>query len=218
MVDASWRISPNPPGSHHNGSVADVDGDGHLDVMITDIGVGLPSPVGVFFLMGDGRGNFTRSVSRVPLSIRFLTVEENVNVPDRHSTSSAVFADFDGDGRVDIVATAGNFDPITGKQTMRFYRQMPDGTFVEQRRLEIPPALAESGLCWEHRVRGSAISTATAYRISRSCGRAADSYVQLLRNDGNFQFTDITIQALGSYQPQPTGRRIAKTPLADVQS
>jgi FG-GAP-like repeat len=31
MVDASWRISPNPPGTHHNGSVADVDGDGHLD-------------------------------------------------------------------------------------------------------------------------------------------------------------------------------------------
>jgi hypothetical protein len=62
MVDASWRISPNPIATHHTASVADINGDGHLDVMITAIGNGDPtSSAGVFFLMRDGQGNFTRS-------------------------------------------------------------------------------------------------------------------------------------------------------------
>jgi hypothetical protein len=43
MVDASWRISPNPIAFHHTGSMADIDGDGHLDVMITAITNGVPT-------------------------------------------------------------------------------------------------------------------------------------------------------------------------------
>jgi FG-GAP-like repeat len=106
MVDASSRISTNPLGFNHNGSVADIDGDGHLDVMITDLGIGtLPAPAGVFFLMGDGQGNFTRSTSRLPASIRFMTWAEMSSVQDRQSTYAAAFADFDSDGRVDIVST-----------------------------------------------------------------------------------------------------------------
>jgi FG-GAP-like repeat len=223
MVDASWRISPNPPGAHHNGAVADVDGDGHLDVMIVDIGAGsFPAPLGVFFLMGDGRGNFTRSVSRLPASIRFLSVEENniIKVPDRHSTSGVAFADFDGDGRVDIVATPAFFDPLTGKQTVRFYRQMPDGTFVEQRRLETPPALAGIGtLLGTWRPGIGDINGDGLPDLAIEWEGTIPNYIQLLRNDGNFQFTDITIQALGNYQPQGADCSfcyIMKTVFADV--
>ena len=201
LVDASSRISPNPLGFYHNGSVADVDGDGHLDVMITDLGIGsLPHPAGVFFLMGDGRGNFTRSESRVPASIRFKTPAEFVNVQDPQGVSGAAFADFNGDGRVDIVSTSNVADFRTGKRTVRFHRQMPDGTFVEQSRLEIPPAIVQPSGGWRPGIGD--INGDGLPDLAIHWEAAPPNYIQVLRNDGNFQFTDITIQALGSYQPQ----------------
>jgi hypothetical protein len=205
LIDASWRISPNPVGFHHNGSVADIDGDGHLDVMITDLPItGMTGVSGVFFLVGDGRGNFTRSESRVPASIRFKTIEELFNVQDPQSVYGAAFADFDGDGRVDIVSTTGAFpDNLggTGKRTVRFHRQMNDGTFVEQSRLEIPPALEPFTQLGAWRP-GIGDFNGDGLPDLAILWEGNPTYVQLLRNDGNFKFTDITIQALGSYEPQ----------------
>jgi hypothetical protein len=218
MVDASWRISPNPLGFHHTGSVADVNGDGHLDVMITDLPItSMPGVSGVFFLMGDGRGNFTRSESRVPASIRFRAFDRNVQDPQ--AVVGAAFADFDSDGRVDIVSTTGVFgDPSTGKRTVRFHRQIPDGTFVEQSRLQIPPALEPFQLgAWRPGIgdfNGDGLPD-----LAIEWEGTIPNYIQLLRNDGNFQFTDITIQALGSYQPQGADCSfcyIIKTVFADV--
>jgi hypothetical protein len=197
MVDASWRISPNPLASHHTGSVADIDGDGHLDVMITAITTGDPTAsAGVFFLMGDGQGNFTRSESRVPASIRFKTPLEFFQHPDPQTVSAAAFADFDGDGRVDIVSLSGFPDFRTGQVTVRFHRQMPDGTFVEQNRRASP---FENSAAWLPGI-GDFNGDGLPDLAVRWEG-VPPAEIQLLRNDGNFQFTDITIQALGTYQP-----------------
>ena len=170
--------------------------------------------------MGDGRGNFTRSESRVPASIRFKTPAEFLNVQDPQNVSGAAFADFDGDGRVDIVSTTGFPDLRTGKRTVRFHRQMTDGTFVEQSRLEIPPALEPFTQLGAWRpgigdINGDGLPDLAIL------WEGNPTYVQLLRNDGNFQFTDITIQALGSYEPQGNdffGNKgfIGRAVLADV--
>jgi FG-GAP-like repeat len=190
--------------------VADVDGDGHLDVMITDISTGPGSGAGVFFLMGDGRGNFTRSTSDLSDDIRFQTPAEFLETNKRYlemgkvynkqNVSGAAFADFDGDGRVDIVSTSAFPDLSTGKRTVRFHREMPDGTFVEQSRLEIPPAIVQPSGGWRPGIGD--INGDGLPDLAIHWEAAPLNYIQLLRNDGNFQFTDITIQALGSYQPQ----------------
>jgi FG-GAP-like repeat len=216
LVDASWRISPNPLAFHHTASVADIDGDGHLDVMITAIATGVPTAAtGVFFLMGDGQGNFTRSESRVPSSIRFKTPAELFNHPDPQGVTAAAFADFDGDGRVDIVSI-GHSDLRTGKATMRFHRQMPDGTFVEQSRRESP---FENSAAWLPGIgdfNGDGLPD-----LAVRWENIPPAEIQLLRNDGNFQFTDITLQALGTYNPGGTDHfgmlaSSAKAALTDV--
>ena len=144
MVDASWRINPNPLGFYHNGAVADVDGDGHLDVMITDLGIGSSRNTnGVFFLMGDGRGNFTGRRVVFPRRSASRRLRNFLTFRDPQNVSGAAFADFDGDGRVNIVSTTGFPDFRTGKITVRFHRQMPDGTFVEAKPQEIPSAIVQ---------------------------------------------------------------------------
>ena len=71
---------------HHAASVADINGDGHLDVIVTAITNGVPTTsAGVFFLMGDGQGNRTRSESRVPSSIRFKTPWNFFNIRTRRA-------------------------------------------------------------------------------------------------------------------------------------
>jgi FG-GAP-like repeat len=215
MVDASWRISPNPPAPHHAGWVGDVDGDGHLDVMVTAIHNGPTASAGVFFLMGDGQGNFTRSESRIPASIRFKTPLELFQHPDPQGVTAAAFADFDGDGRVDIVSI-GHSDLRTGKATVRFHRQMPDGTFVEQSRRESP---FENSAAWLPGI-GDFNGDGLPDLAVRWEG-IPPVEIQLLRNDGNFQFTDITLQALGTYHPGGTDHfgmlaPSAKAALTDV--
>jgi FG-GAP-like repeat len=109
---------------------------------------------------------------------------------------------------------------------------MTDGTFVEQSRLEIPSALAGIGA---PPAPGEPFTQLGAWRpgIGDINGDGVpdlaimwegwgSAYIQLLRNDGGFHFTDITIEALGSYEPQgsgdPLGNKslISKPALTDV--
>jgi hypothetical protein len=173
-------------------------------------------PPRVFFLMGDGQGNFTRSESRVPASIRFKTPAELFSHPDPQGVSAAAFADFDGDGRVDIVSLSAGPDLRTGKVTVRFHRQMPDGTFVEQSRLESPFANSAAWLPGTGDFNGDGLPD-----LAVRWEGIPPAEIQLLRNDGNFQFTDITLQALGTYNPGGTDHfgmlaPSAKASLTDV--
>jgi hypothetical protein len=138
------------------------------------------------------------------------------NLQDPQTVSAAAFADFDGDGRVDIVSISGFPDFRTGKVTVRFHRQMPDGTFVEQSRRESP---FENSAAWLPGI-GDFNGDGLPDLAVRWEG-IPPAEIQLLRNDGNFQFTDITLQALGTYQPGGTDHfgmlaPSAKAALTDV--
>ena len=82
---------------------------------------------------------------------------------------------------------------------MRFHRQMPDGTFVEQTRRESP---FENSAAWLPGI-GDFNGDGLPDLAVRWEG-IPPAEIQLLRNDGNFQFTDITLQALGTYHPGGT--------------
>lgn len=101
-------------------AVADVDGDGHLDVFITRIG----APNSLY--LNDGNGVFTD-----------VAAEAGVAGPtDRFGSSAAAFADFDGDGHLDLFVTG------YGQGENQLFMSNGDGTFREESRvrgLEWPP-------------------------------------------------------------------------------
>jgi len=70
----------------------DLDGDGHLDVVIANGAAGFAEPGRVVMLRGDGKGAFKNaSETPVPTAPRYVTL-----------------GDVDGDGRSDIVTTHGS--------------------------------------------------------------------------------------------------------------
>jgi Bacterial Ig-like domain (group 3)/FG-GAP-like repeat len=84
------------------GAVWDVNGDGNLDLVFVDS----HSPANVWVLLGNGDGTF-RTPTSVPLS---------------GSVSNVIFADFNGDGVLDLAGITGTQDTV--------YLGQANGTFV----------------------------------------------------------------------------------------
>lgn len=62
LIDASDRLSPNAVEYNHAGAVADMNGDGHLDLVVTRMGGRLEAD-GTLMFAGDGKGNFTATAA-----------------------------------------------------------------------------------------------------------------------------------------------------------
>lgn len=101
--------------------VADMNGDGHLDVLVASMGVIPPSndkSGAVVVLMNDGANHFSNRV-----------------LLDHVSRVSFVGAgDFNEDGRPDLVV--GQFGYIEGE--IRWMENLPDGTFASHPLLDLP--------------------------------------------------------------------------------
>ncbi len=114
---------PAQDGMSSGAAVADVNGDGHLDIYLTRVG----RPNALY--LNDGEGRFTD-----------VAAEAGVAGPsDRFGSSAAAFADFDGDGHLDLFVTG------YGWGENQLFMNNGDGTFREEsalRGLDWPP-LAE---------------------------------------------------------------------------
>ena len=78
----------------HSLSVADVDGDGHLDIFAAEMRIGGGNPDSKMYLLyGDGRGNFRPTLVATGF--------------DNHESR---LADLDGDGRLDILGKPYNHE------------------------------------------------------------------------------------------------------------
>lgn len=134
-VPARWRIEPERFKSEHDvglfkdvgalrgvaefgragGAVLeDFDNDGHLDLMVTHMGVDDP----MAFFRNDGTGHFVRRTE--PAGLRGLLGGLNM-----------VQADFDNDGCIDVYITRGAWFHDKGQMPSSLLRNRCDGTFED---------------------------------------------------------------------------------------
>src|SRR6185369_2225672 len=139
---------------------ADVNGDGAIDIVLTRPCQMDFAGCGVLFFLNDGAGRFTPSTAGLPQSIAYF----NFSAPPApwccpaypfQNPGGIGAADLDGDGRVDLITGSGaggdDFDNSVQRRTIRVHRQLSDGTFVEEARLPIPPAIENVGYTTESR-------------------------------------------------------------------
>jgi hypothetical protein len=109
------RSADNAPTRAYGGSAADLDGDGHLDLMVVNED---SLDLRIFMNKGDGSGSF-----------RPFTDKPIVALDQRASPSETT--DFNGDGKVDLVTAnldANNLSVLIGNG---------DGTFTESQKIRV---------------------------------------------------------------------------------
>ena len=216
--DATAQIPSNSPAFNHMGGLGDANGDGNLDVVVNAGATTLVKANGIKLFYGDGKGNFIDATNALPPEIRYMLDSQR---PGDQSSPTFEFqpigcttlADLDGDGKAEVIT--GTYSSHDGgpdhTRTIRFHRLGADGKFVERGRVSIPDAIANIeygydpppteflGLGCSQILAGDFNGDGRIDLLVQWEG-AGKWYVELLRNDGNFQFTDITLEALGTYQ------------------
>ena len=218
--DASAGLANNPPRFNHvTTAIGDVNGDGHADIAVPNLGeVGIVGD-GVVLQVNDGTGAFadrsawlSDEIGYLPFSYQFSGARPATY--DRHGTGATAIVDVDGDGKPELVTCSYTRpDRFTKQKTIRFSRWNPaSSTIVEVGRFVLTGPLAQiagattSGVfanddgtlgcagVWVADIDGDGIKD-----LMVLWERWDDGYVQLLRGTGNLQFEDVTVAALGAH-------------------
>lgn len=218
--DASDQIAANDRAYSHQGGMGDANGDGHLDIVENVMANMLGNDnEGVRLLYGDGKGFFVDATNALPPSIRFMSKSGHLSQYGiaRQMVGCSGLVDVDGDGKSEVITGTTGWPDIapdgsglTG--TIRIHKRGSDGNYTEVSRVTIPDALLlleygfvpTPGYAGYH---GPGCALILGGDLNGD-GRAdlviywegtAKPYIQILRNDGNYQFADITLDSVGSY-------------------
>jgi hypothetical protein len=209
--DATPQIVPGTQAFHHSSVLGDFNGDGIDDVAVVRFTSSETDEQGLLLLLSDGAGRLAESTVGLPPEIASMPQSQN-NYQVAQDVSCVGAGDLDGDGRSDLLTASGYQSAEPGGRTLRIFRQQENGAFVERNRFAIPDALKDIGevsaaIGADGRGLGCAGSGIVVADLNDD-GRddvivpwegAGKMYLQILRNDGNFQFTDVTVEWLGSY-------------------
>lgn len=213
--DATAQVGSNVRAFNHQGGLGDANGDGNADVALAAFATTLVQSNGVKLLLGDGQGNLVDATNKLPPEIRFMPDSErpgDLAFPlfEYQLAGCAALADVDGDGKAEVISGSYSFPDRNGTRTVRFHKLGADGNYFERARVAIPDAIADilfgydpppprfAGLGCSQIVSGDFNGDGRGDVLVQWEGNGK-YYQQLLRNDGNFQFTDITVEALGGY-------------------
>jgi hypothetical protein len=197
------------PSFNHVSTLADIDGNGTLDVVLSRLGGKKTVGDGILVLLNDGLGAFKESTAGLPDAIAWHL--NTLSIPagtDRQVAGANGVFDLDGDNRLDLVTGSYQPDRLTGKTTLRFFQQSQNGAFTEMSRQEVPAALAGIAYGGTNNPQGSLGVAGIIGTDLNGDGRidvvvlwegAGKSYIELLRNEGGFKFTDVTLDWIGGY-------------------
>jgi len=214
LKDVSATALPgNVPSFNHVSAMGDVNRDGLTDFVIARLGGSTMEGEGVVVWLNRGDGTFSfestsllpDEVAYLPNAVRYSAGFKAAHPPpfDRQNTGSTGVGDLDGDGQNEILTCSyAGGDSYTNDRTLRIHRRQPDGKFVGVAKIGIPAALkANTG-------NGCATIALADFNgdgrvdimLNWEDQHGNGTSIQLLKNLGNFTFSDVTIETLGSYQ------------------
>ncbi len=187
-------------------SSADIDGNGAIDVFIQRLGGPKMAGSGALLVLNDGRGRFIETIKGLPREVAYLpTAQAPTAAADRQAAGSTGACDLNGDGRTDLVTAS--YANVNFPKNLRVFQSSASGEFTEKFRTPIPPAIVSLAASRPGSPSPGAAGIACA--DLNGDGRrdlvvhwetsVGNSFIQFLRNDGNFQFSDVTIDWFGSW-------------------
>jgi hypothetical protein len=189
--DATAKL-PQVSDFTHSAAAGDIDGDGDIDIFVGN-GYDSPGHVLSYFLMNDGKGNFTQTRTNIPAGPGSV-----LDFQTAHHFPGTTLTDLNGDGLPDLLITAdaGNtFDNL--RQSIILWNQ--HGTFSESSMTKLPVPLGLPGHI-----------TLDAQKMDFNFDGRPDlvvigtngqpfydgAFVQLLQNDGKGGYVDVTLSSM----------------------
>lgn len=202
FVDATDRL-PVLEDFTHNAAVGDINGDGHIDILVTNNPLGNAAERN-YFLMNQGNANFVLNRTHLPATLLSA---------DRADTWGVEMADLDMDGNIDLIVGRVENE---GTLPSRIYWNPGDGNFSNAP-MTLLPAMSRfvpSGLyavievmAFDMNADGLRDIQFSAYdHTYKGMG------TQFLYNAGNRQFVDRTQVCIGGDTQDPSPER--ETPYA----
>lgn len=166
--------------------MADIDGDGDLDILVMNVFGGTPktgSLTNPYFLINDGAGHFSRADDRLPTPISTRVGTEKF--------TSVSFLDVNGDGKPDLfLGTHGD-----GAENSKILLNNGAGRFSAE--IPMPQAL----LTGQYNINDTLVADLNGDgRLDLVLAVAVEGYtsgrIQILINEGGGQFSDRTSSSL----------------------